>query len=281
MPKTALVLSSGGMFGAYQAGAFRAIEAIAPPDIVVGASVGALNGWAIAAGCSADELIARWQDRSAGETLKLFPKRGLRTRWFDTRWFDTRWFDTRWFDTRWFDTRWFDPDSLRRQTEVLCRDFQPQLPLGVVLAELPLYRPRLMQFPDLGPLHLQATCSVPLFLPSVEINGKRYADGGLFEKLHIWAALQMGATRIIAIDSMPSLKNWLLRAGSHAARILKPPKQYARGLDLTIISPSESMGDANDGVFWKRENIDRWVAMGARDAAATLAQAATSRRTAS
>ena len=60
--KTALVLSAGGMFGAYQAGAYRAIAEIAPPDIVVGASVGALNGWPIAGGCTPDHLIERWLD---------------------------------------------------------------------------------------------------------------------------------------------------------------------------------------------------------------------------
>jgi NTE family protein len=256
MAKTALVLSSGGMFGAYQAGAWRVIAGVAPPDLVIGASVGALNGWAIAAGCSPDDLAARWQDPSAGETLKLFPKRGLRMRWFDSA-------------------------SLRRQTEILCRDYQPRLQLGVVLAELPLFRPRLMALPDLGPLHLQATCSVPLFLPSVEIDGKRYADGGLFEKLPIWAALEMGATRIIAVDSMPNLNNWWLRAGSQAARIVRPPRRYAPGLNLTIVSPSEPLGDANAGVFWKRENVDRWIALGARDAAAALAPSTTSRRTAS
>src|ERR1700761_8225977 len=86
--KTALVLSAGGMFGAYQAGAYKVIADLAPPDIVVGASVGALNGWPIASGCTADHLIERWLHPSAGETLKLFPnygwfKQGLRSVWFD------------------------------------------------------------------------------------------------------------------------------------------------------------------------------------------------------
>ena len=55
-----LVLSAGGMYGAYQAGAWRALADIFQPDLIVGASIGAVNGWAIAGGCDADELIERW-----------------------------------------------------------------------------------------------------------------------------------------------------------------------------------------------------------------------------
>jgi len=47
--KTALVLSGGGMFGAWQAGAWSALAPAFQPDVVVGASAGSLNGYAIAA----------------------------------------------------------------------------------------------------------------------------------------------------------------------------------------------------------------------------------------
>src|SRR6202046_1475091 len=57
---TALGLSAGGMYGAYQAGAWRAIADVFQPDLIVGASIGAINGWAIAGGCPPDELIERW-----------------------------------------------------------------------------------------------------------------------------------------------------------------------------------------------------------------------------
>ena len=45
---TALVLSAGGMFRGYQAGAWKVLRSRLRPDIVIGASAGALNGWAIA-----------------------------------------------------------------------------------------------------------------------------------------------------------------------------------------------------------------------------------------
>ncbi len=49
---SALVLSAGGMFGAYQAGVWNVLSQRFQPDMVVGTSAGALNGWAIASGCS-------------------------------------------------------------------------------------------------------------------------------------------------------------------------------------------------------------------------------------
>lgn len=243
--KTALVLSAGGMFGAYQAGAYKAIAELAPPDIVVGASVGALNGWPIASGCLADHLIERWLDPAAGNTLQLFPKHGWRR-------------------------GWFDPAPLRAQAEGIWRDYQPVIPFGVVVTELPGLHARLVEYPHVVAAHLQATCSIPLFLPSVRIEGKRYLDGGLFEKLPIWAAIQMGATRIIAIDSLPKVGKWWLHLGIEIAHAFKPRQRYPRNLDLTIISPSQTLGDANDAVFWKRANIERWVELGIRDAELAL-----------
>jgi NTE family protein len=247
--KTALVLSAGGMFGAYQAGAYKTIAGIAPPDIVVGASVGALNGWPIASGCSPDHLIERWLDPSAGETLQLFPKYGY---------------------SDLGGRGWFDPAPLRAQAEHTFRAYRPRIPFGLVVTELPRLHVRLVRYPDIGPAHLQATCSIPLFLPPVAIEGKRYLDGGIFEKLPLWAAIEMGATRIIAIDSLPDVGRWWLRFGINLAHLFKRRRRYPAELDLTIVSPSGTLGDANDAVFWKRANIERWVEMGMRDAARAL-----------
>lgn len=243
--KTALVLSAGGMFGAYQAGAFQAIAQMEPPDIIVGASVGALNGWSIASGCTPDRLIERWLDPSTGDALRLFPNHGWRN-------------------------GWFDPAPLRAQAERLWNEYRPLMPFGLVVVQLRGFHARLIQHPDVTPDHLQATCSIPLFLPTVRIGGRRYLDGGIFEKLPIWAALEMGATRIIAIDSLPRVGRWWLRLGINMAYAFKPARRYPPELDLTIISPSGTLGDANDAVFWNRGNVERWVEMGTRDALQTL-----------
>src|ERR1700680_3974446 len=58
--RTALVLSVGSMFAAWQVGVWRALAARLQPDLVVGASAGALNGWAIAGGAGAEDLAEFW-----------------------------------------------------------------------------------------------------------------------------------------------------------------------------------------------------------------------------
>jgi NTE family protein len=252
-PKTALVLSAGGMFGAFQAGAYATIFDQLEIDLVVGASVGALNGMPISSQCAPEHLIGCWLDPAAGETLRLFPNAGWRN-------------------------GWFDPAPLLGRAEQLCSDYTPKVPFGVVVTELPRLHARLIRHPHVLPAHLQATCSIPLFLPTVRINGKRYLDGGLFEKLPIWAALEMGATRIIAVDSLPRVGKWWMHAGISLAHSFKPARRYPADLDLTIIAPSEPLGDANDAVFWRRENVERWVDLGMRDAARALSTAAVTLR---
>lgn len=244
-PKTALVLSAGGMFGAYQAGAWQAIAEEFQPDIVVGASVGALNGYPIAAGCSPESLIERWLDPESASALQLFPDAGWRN-------------------------GWFDPEPLRFQAERILEEFEPQVPFALVVVQLPWLRTVTVRHPDITAAHLQATCSIPLFLPSVNIEGKRFLDGGLLEKLPLWAAVEMGATRIIAIDSLPKVGVWWLRAGTKFARMFRPRRRYPDGLDITVVSPSEYLGDMNDAVFWKKENVERWIELGAKDARAAL-----------
>ena len=247
--KTALVLSAGGMFGAYQAGAYKAISEHTRIDLVVGASVGAMNGWPIAGGCTPEHLIDRWLDPATGNALRLFPDAGWNSIW---------------------NRQWFDPEPLRAQAEEIHSQYTPRIPFGLVVIQLRGFRTRLVKHPDVRPAHLHATCSIPLFLPTVTIDGKRYLDGGLFEKIPIFGALSMGATRIIAIDSLPNVGPRWLRVGINAARLFKPRRSLPRGVDLTLISPSERLGSVDDAIHWKRENVERWIELGARDAGNAL-----------
>src|SRR6266851_3984085 len=74
--KTALVLSAGGMFGSYQAGVWAALCSEFQPDIVVGASIGSLNGWLIASGVPAREIEDRWMNlEDAAEHRFQWPRR--------------------------------------------------------------------------------------------------------------------------------------------------------------------------------------------------------------
>jgi predicted acylesterase/phospholipase RssA len=67
----ALVLSGGGLFGAWQAGAWSVLANCMSPDLIVGASIGSLNGYLIASGITAQELRDRWLDPSLARFTDL------------------------------------------------------------------------------------------------------------------------------------------------------------------------------------------------------------------
>ena len=245
--RTALVLSAGGLYCAYQAGAYRAVAEHAPPDIVTGASAGALNGWPIAGGCSPEQLIERWLDPATSDLLRLLPRPGPAKGYFDV-------------------------SLLREQTERIVTEFQPRIPFGLTLVEIPRFRTVFFRHPHITARHLEATCAIPLFMPSVRIDGVRYIDGGVIDKLPLQGAVEMGATTIIAVDALPSSDLWWLRLGTAFARRLRRKRELPPDVRLITISPSEPLGDTNSAVFWKRDNIERWIDLGYRDAARVLRQ---------
>jgi hypothetical protein len=67
----ALVLSGGGLFGAWQAGAWGVLADRMSPDLIVGASIGSLNGYLIASGITPQELRDRWLDSSLARFTDL------------------------------------------------------------------------------------------------------------------------------------------------------------------------------------------------------------------
>ena len=167
--KTALVLSAGGMFGAYQAGAWRELSTSFQPDLVVGTSAGALNGWLIAGGCAPEELIDLWTDPATAAFLKLRPPL-----------------------QRW--RGFFDGDTFSERVQELYSRHKPRIPIGVVLTEVPRLVPRLFQNDEITWQHLAGACAIPLALPPQHIGGRWYVDGGLLGALPLWPAPQMGAT---------------------------------------------------------------------------------------
>jgi NTE family protein len=165
--KTALVLSAGGMYGSYQAGVWRAVSNWIQPDIVVGASIGCLNGWLIAGGCKSDDLVDRWVR-------------------FDSR---SR---PKWRVPPYLSEGLIDTDPVENWIEEIYNVCTPKVAYGAVATEFRTMRPRLFQWPYVTWRHLMASCAVPLFLRQRSIEGKYYADGGLLDPLPIWAAYRDG-----------------------------------------------------------------------------------------
>lgn len=239
--KTALVLSGGGMFGAYQAGAWKALSRTFSPDMVVGVSVGALNGWLVAAGASGDDLARQWLDPASGEMMTYRP-------------------------SRWARGGIFDPRPLERRVKLLVESYKPRIDFGVALVRLPRLGRKLARNEEVTWRHLVASCAVPGGFPPVRIGSAFYCDGGLLEATPVWAAVEMGATRVIAVNAsrfVPPPGIGMLIKG---VRMLGRKTGVDSWVEVVTITPQREFGTMREGAVWRLENIQRWIEMGEADA---------------
>ena len=246
-PKKALVLSAGGAFAAYQAGAWEVLSAHFTPDIVVGASAGSLNAWAVAGGATASELAELWLDPAcAGLALVGGP----RLPWHGV----------------------FDPRPLHARIEALWKAYRPRIDIGIVAIEVRSMRPRLFRNDEITWQHLAASCAVPFGYQPMRLGTGLYVDGGLLEALPLWAAAEMGAGQIVAIDVFDRAPASPLHAMARAGRILLPrPPRLPDGIEVRLIVPSKRLGPVRKAVFWDPKAVQRWIALGRQDAARAAA----------
>lgn len=245
--RTALVLSAGGMFGAYQAGVWLELSRVFDPDIVVGASVGSLNGWMVAARTDARELADRWLE--LGELATV-----------------------RWRRPRSLADGVLDGSALEEWIRTACASHRPARRLGVVLTRVRTLRPTLFQTPDLDWRHVASSCAVPVFLRHHRIGGEYYSDGGIVDPLPVWAAEQMGATTIVTVNVMKH-RPWAMRTVVGALQTCARYRPAnCSGVTVVDISPEGRLGSAVDSMYWNPDRARRWIEQGQRDALRAEAQ---------
>ena len=242
MALTALVLSGGGMFGAYQAGVWAELEDWFQPDIVIGASVGSLNGWAVAGGITGPELIETWlhPERAAAPVMR-FPRS-----WRDGV---------------------FDPTLLESWIQTLYRSFRPQRRIAIALTEMWNLQPVLIQDGGIQWQHLAASCAVPGFLPQYRIDGHNYADGGLLQALPLWAAARVGATHLVGVNLLPAGGSSILTMGYRALQRVANSKHAREAVEArsVILTPDPPLGPPTAMIRWERERVEKWIERGRID----------------
>jgi predicted acylesterase/phospholipase RssA len=240
--KTALVLSGCGMFGAYQAGVWKALQPRMKPDIVIGTSAGALNGWAIASDCPPTELIARWLDLRLAAMMQLrlppAPWKGL-----------------------------FNDKNLTDGISELHAAYRPKAQMGVALVQMPLLRQCLFHTHQVTHRHLVAACAIPGWFPPVRIGGALYCDACVIDSLNLWAAHDMGATTIVAVNAMPALPFKIVKN----LLGLMPSPFVSKGVTTELsrklmISPSAPLGSVMEAMSWDRDRVGRLIRQGEHDA---------------
>lgn len=202
-PLVALALGGGGTRGFAHIGVLKALEeAGIVPDLVTGASSGAVVAALYAAGHAPAELERIALRLEQGDLL----------------------------DFALFGDGWIRGEALQKFVNQLVHDRPIERlgkPCAVVATEARSGRMAVFNRGDTG-LAVRASASIPrLFIPPV-INGQAYVDGGLTSPVPVRLARAMGADIVIAVDVM-----WFLLARTaggdtaHAPRSTRFPHLYA------------------------------------------------------
>jgi NTE family protein len=203
---TAFVLSGGGNLGAIQVGMLRALfEAGVKPDLILGCSVGALNGAGVAEEPSligVARLEELWRDL---EGKDLMP---------------TGWFPNTVALARRGEAV-HDLEPLRKLAEgaLTARTFEElRVPFQCVATDMAGVRE--VWF-STGPLiePILASSAIPALYPGVVIDGVRYHDGAIVDDVPMARAVELGATTI-----------YVLQVGAYD----RPRPEPRRPLDVAI-----------------------------------------------
>lgn len=223
----AFVLGGGGLHGACEVGMLRALaEAGIRPDLVVGTSVGALNGVFVAAAPvdAAERLSGLWQ----GESLRLA--------------FSERFWGRMVRLTR-SGTHLHSFEPLRKLLDESLPGpaFEDlELPFQCVAANIEQATARWFGSGPVVPA-VMASCAVPGLLPPVAMDGSHYFDGGLVDSIPVGRAVTLGATEV-----------YVLHAGRIESPLAAPRRPWEVGLVAFEIARRhrfhEEMAALPDGV---------------------------------
>lgn len=187
-PTTAFVLGGGGVLGAVEVGMLRALlERDITPDLVLGTSVGALNGAMVASDPSL-AVIERLTDlwHAAGETGDVYGDRPLSTirRAMTSR------------------THIYSADPLKDRLRSELDDITfEELPVRFQVCAASIERAAEHWF-STGPVvdAVIASAAVPGLLPPAQVGDEHFLDGGIVNSIPVGRAVQLGATRIFVLQ---------------------------------------------------------------------------------
>ncbi len=184
-----LILTGGANWGAVQVGAVGALfERGFRPELIVGVSVGAINGAYLASRPSpegVDALVKLWEK---ADTRRIFGSRFARIRELAAVLLHDSAFSNR------------SLRSFLEQSLPVRRFEETTIPLAVVASDLASGTSRLLSSGDLLEAVL-ASAAIPGLFPPVEIDGERLVDGAIADPLPIAALLRRGIRRVVVVEA--------------------------------------------------------------------------------
>ena len=187
-PKTAMVFSGGGSLGAVQVGMLQALSrAGVAVDMVIGASVGALNGAFFAddpTPAGVDRLAGLWRGLRRRDVFPLTLRAGIKALLFGQ-------------------DHLIEPSRLRaimQRSLRIERIEQAPLPLHVVATDV-LGGEAVLLSSGSVETALLASTAIPVVFPHVALDGRYLVDGGVANNTPIASAVALGAERILVLPT--------------------------------------------------------------------------------
>ena len=212
--KRALVLSGGGGRGAYHVGVYKYLEERGlQPDIIVGTSIGAVNGAMITAGMTAADLEREWRQLTTDQIqrFRLNPLEYLeRPSLLD--------------NSPWAET-------LERQISFHRVRTSPTA-LRVVATDIRQGRAIVFRNEEITVKHILASCSIPVVYPWADIDSAIFWDGAVVANTPLRPAIDEGVDEVYVVLLSPA-----------GARELPPPPNLldaaAHAFDMALLASFE------------------------------------------
>lgn len=198
-PETAFVLGGGGILGAHEVGMLGALaERGITPDLILGTSIGAVNGALFAADPTLDgveRLSGLWRQSDLAEITAAGVLRRMGTLVRSGTHLQS-----------------LEAARARLLEALPCRRVEDlAVPFQCVAASIERAAEHWFATGDLADVVL-ASCAVPGILPPVAIDGEHYIDGGIVNSIPVARAVALGA-RVIYVLQVGRLE-----------KPLKPPR---------------------------------------------------------
>jgi NTE family protein len=184
---TAFVLGGGGVLGAAEVGMLRALfEIEVTPDLVLGTSVGALNGAMVARDPTPtviERLTELWQDASTARAISDRPLRTVRRAVSSG-------------------THLYSSDFMeKRLVDEFGETTFEDLPVRFQVCAANIERAAEHWFTS-GPLveAIMASAAVPGLLPPARVGDEHYLDGGIVNSIPLGRAITLGADRVFVLQ---------------------------------------------------------------------------------
>lgn len=185
-PRRAWVLGGGGLRGAAEVGMAKALaDRGLQPDLIVGTSVGSINGAVLAASPveqSSKVLAEMWETMAATSVFQESMARRVRNlfnHWTHLHSNEPlRQLIEQWVPYRHVEDAYVHFECVAACIETSSEEWFARGPVADAIL---------------------ASCALPGVLPPVEVNGRHYIDGGVVNSIPVSRAVELGATEIYVL----------------------------------------------------------------------------------